>query len=88
MKKIIMFGSKHWPDCEPAKEFLLQNNINYVYLDITENTFNLKRFLSFRDNYEIFDEIKANKRVGLPCVVVNNGEEIFFDIEQNLDSLK
>lgn len=57
-------------------------------MDITENMLNLKKFLSFRDNYEIFDEIKINKYVGVPCVVVNNGEEIIFDIENNLDSLK
>lgn len=66
---------------------LLQNNINYVYLDITDNMINLKKFLKLRDYNEVFDEIKANNRVGLPCVVVNNGEEIFFDIEKNLDKL-
>jgi len=66
----------------------LQNNINYLYLDITENMLNLKGFLKFRDNYEVFNEIKEKNRVGLPCVVVNNGEEIIFDIEENLDKLK
>lgn len=49
---------------------------------------NLKRFLKFRDNYEVFNEIKLNNRVGLPCIVVNNGEEIIFDIEKNLYKLK
>lgn len=88
MKKILMFGSKHWPECSPAKELLLQNNINYLYLDITENMFNLKKFLKFRDNYKVFNEIKINNRVGLPCIIVNNGEEIIFDIEESLDKLK
>jgi len=88
MKKIIMFGSKHWPGCLPAKELLLQNDVNYLYLDITENMLNLKKFLKIRDNFEIFDEIKTNNKVGVPCIVINNGEEIFFDIEKNLDKLK
>ncbi|MBP1924754.1 glutaredoxin-related protein [Sedimentibacter acidaminivorans] len=66
----------------------MQNDISYLYLDITENMFNLKRFLKFRDNYEVFNEIKLNNRVGLPCIVVNNGEEIIFDIEKNLYKLK
>jgi len=41
--------------------------------------FNLKKFLSYRDNYSEFDEIKAAGAIGLPCIVVNDGEEIIFD---------
>jgi len=66
----------------------LQNNINYLYLDITENMLNLKKFLKFRDNDKAFIEIKANDRLGVPCIVVNDGEEIIFDIENNIDNLK
>ncbi len=66
----------------------MQNNINYLYLDITESMLNLKKFLKIRDNYEIFDEIRTNNRVGIPCIVINNGEEIIFDIEKNIDNLK
>jgi len=77
--KIIVFGSKHWPDCEPVKEYLSKNNIKFAYLDITENMFNLKKFLKYRDNRKEFDEIKKAGRVGLPCIVVNDGEQIIFD---------
>lgn len=79
MDKIIVFGSKHWPDCEPVKEYLSKNNIKFAYLDITENMFNLKKFLKYRDNRKEFDEIKKAGRVGLPCIVVNDGEKIIFD---------
>lgn len=82
MKKIVVFGSKHWPGCEPAKEYLSQHNIKFLYLDISENMINLKRFLKYRDNYSEFEEIKKAGRVGLPCIVVNNGEEIIFDYEE------
>lgn len=82
MKKVIVFGSKHWPDCEPAKEYLSENNVKYAYLDITENMINLKRFLKYRDNFDEFDEIKQASRVGLPCIVVNDGEQIIFDYNE------
>ena len=75
MKKIIVFGSKHWPGCEPAKEYLSERNIKYVYLDITENMLNLKMFLKYRDNYEEFNKIKEMGKVGLPCIVINDGEK-------------
>lgn len=82
MKKIVVFGSKHWPGCEPAKEYLSQHNIKFLYLDISENMINLKRFLKYRDNSSEFEEIKKAGKVGLPCIVVNNGEEIIFDYEE------
>lgn len=57
-------------------------------MDITENMLNLKKILKYRDNYKVFDEVKINNRIGLPCIIVNNGEEIIFDIEKNLNKLK
>lgn len=82
MRKVIVFGSKHWPGCEPAKEYLSDHDIKFVYLDITENMLNLKMFLKYRDNYEVFKEIKEAGRVGLPCIVVNDGEQIIFDYNE------
>ena len=89
MKKIIMYGSRHWPDCLPAKEYLSEKGIEFLYLDITENMLNLKRFLKYRDNAPEFKEVKEGGRVGLPCIVVNNGEQIIFDYNLlDIDSLK
>ncbi len=41
---------------------------------------NLKRFLKYRDNTPEFIEVKEGGRVGLPCIVVNDGEKIIFDL--------
>lgn len=82
MKKVIVFGSKHWPTCEPAKEYLSENNIEFIYLDITENMMNLKKFLKYRDTRPEFDKIKETGMVGLPCIVINNGEKIIFDVKE------
>lgn len=82
MKKIVVFGSKYWPDCDPAKEFLSSNNINYLYLDISEGMLNLKMFLKYRDNYKEFKHIKDMGMIGLPCFVVNDGEQIVFDYKE------
>lgn len=82
MKKIIVFGSKYWPDCEPAKEYLSSHDIKFLYLDISEGMLNLKRFLKYRDNYEEFKEVKESGRVGLPCIVINDGERIIFDYNE------
>lgn len=79
MKKITVFGSKHWPGCQPVKEFLSQNNVEFLYLDITEGMLNLKTFLKYRDVRSEFDEIRKSGRIGLPCVMINKGEEFLFE---------
>ena len=48
----------------------------------------LKQFLKLRDTRPEFDEIKAAGRVGLPCIVINGGEQILFELPENLDELK
>lgn len=64
------------------KEFLSENNIEFRYVDITESMFNLKRFLKYRDNNEAFDEIKRKNRVGIPVIMVNNGQKFFFSMDE------
>lgn len=82
MKKTIVFGSEHWPGCEPAKEYLSEKNIEFDYIDITESMANLKIFLRYRDSYDEFKGVKETGSVGIPCVVINDGEEIIFNYKK------
>lgn len=68
------------------KEFLSQNNIKFLYLDVTDSMFNLKKFLKYRDNEPEFEEVRKSGRVGLPCVMVNKGEKFIFQ-QSELDEL-
>jgi len=69
-----------------VKEFLSQNNVDFLYIDITDSMLNLKRFLKYRDNRLEFEEIKKSGRVGLPCVMINKGEQFIFE-QSELDEL-
>lgn len=69
------------------KEFLSANEIKFVYMDITESMLNLKMFLKYRDTRPEFQKIKEEGRVGLPCIIVNNGEYILFE-EPSLELIK
>lgn len=71
------------------KEFLSEHKIDFRYVDITESMYNLKRFLKYRDSNKAFDNIKKKNRVGLPAIMINNGQEFFFSMdEENLDKLR
>ena len=88
MKEIIMYSSQHWPGCEPVKEALSQAGITFAYVDITTGMLPLKQFLKYRDTREEFREIKEKNRVGLPCLVINKGEQILFSLPENLDACR
>lgn len=64
------------------KEYLSKHNIKFQHLDISENMINLKRFLKYRDNYPQFEKIKKAGTIGLPCIVINDGEEIVFGLSE------
>lgn len=70
------------------KEFLSANDINFAYMDITEGLFNLKTYLKLRDTRPEFDEVKVRGIVGIPFIMINNGEKLIFDENPDLDELR
>ena len=81
ISKKVVFGSKLCPDCIVMKNELDKRNIKYLYLDITENLANLKKFLKFREN-RAFDFAKENGSIGIPAMVIKDREKIIFSIEE------
>lgn len=77
MRKILVFGSSLWGDCDEVKEFLEKNNIKHAYIDITKSMFNLKLFLKHRDNLQPFTSIKESSTVGIPAVIVDSIHVLF-----------
>ncbi len=81
VSKKVVFGSNMCPDCIVMKKALDEREVKYLYLDITENLANLKKFLKFRED-PAFDFAKENGSIGIPAMVVNDGEKIIFSIEE------
>lgn len=81
VSKKVVFGSSMCPDCIVMKKALDEREVKYLYLDITENLANLKKFLKFRED-PAFDFAKENGFIGIPAMVVNDGEKIIFSIEE------
>lgn len=72
MRKIILYGSPLWKTCSPVKEVLSQNNVRFVYIDITSSIGYLRQFLKVRDNDPAFEEVRKESRVGLPTLFVDD----------------
>ena len=61
------------------KEFLSNNGIEFEFIDITDSMRNLKIYLKLRDTRSEFEEIKKIGRVGLPFIMIGNGEKLLFE---------
>lgn len=57
-------------------------------MDISESLFNLKTYLKLRDTRPEYEEIKERGIVGIPVIVINNGEKLIFDEKPDLDELR
>jgi len=71
------------------KEYLSNNGIEFTYVDLSANTLNLKTYLKYRDNFSAFDEVKKVGKIGIPTLMINNGEKfIFGELNPNIDDLR
>lgn len=83
---LTLFVSNVCPDTQPALDRLEELGLQFKVIDITENMKNLKHFLSYRDRLVYFEDIKKNNQVGVPLLMVGEGEE--FILLEDIDKIK
>ena len=47
--------------------------MDYEYLDFSDSLKNLKEFLAIRDSSDLFDDVRKNGSIGIPCILEENG---------------
>lgn len=87
MKKLVIYGHDLCPDCHQLLKTLDENEIEYTFNDMTKSVSAVKEFANLREARPEFDKVKEAGGLGIPCVVVNDGEEILFD-DLSLDQVK
>ena len=68
-----IYGSILCPDCVQCKEDLDKAGIAYEYLDFSDSLLHLKTFLNLRDQESVFADVKAAGKIGIPCIVREDG---------------
>ncbi|MEO2239971.1 glutaredoxin domain-containing protein [Dorea sp. YH-dor226] len=84
--KLIVYGTNACPDCVEAIQKLDEKKADYVYLEFSNNMPNLKRFLKLRDTEVIFDAVKEQGKVGVPCFKLEDGT-LTLNLEEVLDKI-
>ena len=70
---IKIYGSMLCPDCVECRKALDEAYVAYVYLDFAEDLQNLKDFLKIRDSDDAFEGIRKNGKIGIPCILREDG---------------
>ena len=68
-----IYGSMLCPDCVKCREDLYRAGVEYEFLDFAENLKNLKAFLAIRDGNPLFDDIRKEGKIGIPCFLEEDG---------------
>ena len=68
-----IYGSLLCPDCMDCCRDLKEANVEFEYCDVSDSLLHLKEFLKIRDENEIFGEIRSAGKIGIPCIVREDG---------------
>ena len=68
-----IYGSKLCPDCVECCQQLAAANVPFEYCDCAESLKFLKEFLKLRDENPIFAEVRAEGKIGIPCIIRDDG---------------
>ena len=78
---IKIYGSMLCPDCVQCRKDLDEAGVAYEYLDFSEDLKNLKEFLKIRDGNPLFDDLRVEGKIGIPCIV-REDDSITLDWEE------
>lgn len=82
--KVIMYGMMICPDCEESLKLLQEDSaVEVEFRDFNSETAHLKEFLKYRDTNPMFDEIRAEGKIGIPLFVLED-DSLTFDINEVL----
>lgn len=68
-----IYGSMMCKDCQEFVKRLEGTDIAYTFCDFEDSLENIKGFLKLRDSDPMFDAVKAEGGIGIPCVVKEDG---------------
>ena len=68
-----IYGSMLCGDCVQCRKELDASGIAYEFYEFGDNLANLKAFLSLRDSLPLFDDVKKQGSIGIPCMIREDG---------------
>lgn len=80
-----VYGADICIDCRNLKHIIASRGLEVDYVDIMENTKNLKEFLRLRDSHPVFEECRVDGGIGIPVFIV--GENYTLEIDEAMEMI-
>ena len=71
--KLQVIGSHLCPDTLYAVMKLKESNVDFDFVNLSADLASLKKFLAVRESNAIYDAVRANGGIGIPCFVKADG---------------
>lgn len=68
-----IYGSKLCPDCVQCCRDLEEAGVPFEYCDFADDLRHLKAFLHLRDEEMVFNDPRAEGKIGIPCILRDDG---------------
>lgn len=68
-----IYGSMLCKDCVACCADLERQGVEYEFLDFSDKLSNLKEFLKIRDESALFDQLRREGKIGIPCILKDDG---------------
>ena len=70
---MLIYGSMLCPDCVECCKDLDEAGKAYTFCDFADDLRHLKAFLKIRDENTLFEELKKEGKIGIPCILSDDG---------------
>ena len=68
-----VLGSEICSGCREFKQLADERGLDTEFIEITQDVASLRMFLQLRDREPVFDQIRREGRIGIPCFVREDG---------------
>ena len=68
-----IYGTMLCKDCVACVEAMAAAGVPFEFCEFQDDLAHLKAFLRLRDQSPLFDEVRAEGGIGIPCVVREDG---------------
>ena len=75
---MLIYGTMQCPDCVECCKDLDAAGKEYTFLEFSDNLKHLKDFLKIRDTSPVFDAVRQEGKIGIPCIITDDGSVSLF----------
>lgn len=84
--KVTIVGSHLCEDTVNTLKVLNEKGVEVEFFNLSEDLSALKKYLHYRETETMYDEVRKNGGIGIPLLILEDGEKTF-DVNEVLEKI-